>query len=70
MEVVGEYQQFDSRNARVEVVDLLHFLVSIAQVLGIGPDDIFEAYVKKHQVNLDRQASGYTTKDEADNRHI
>ena len=66
----AKYQQFDPQNARVEVVDLLHFLVSVAQVLGIGPDEIFEAYTKKHQVNLDRQASGYTTKDETDNRHV
>ena len=66
----AKYQQFDPQNARVEVVDLLHFLVSVAQVLGIGPDEIFESYTKKHRVNLDRQDSGYTVKDESDNKHI
>ena len=66
----AKYQQFDAQNARVEVADLLHFLVSVAQVLGIGPDEIFEAYTTKHRVNLDRQASGYTSKDETDSRHI
>ncbi|MDV7391867.1 dUTPase, partial [Arthrospira platensis SPKY1] len=29
----AKYQQFDQQNARVEVVDLFHFLISIAQVL-------------------------------------
>lgn len=66
----AKYQSFDRQNARVEVVDLFHFLISAAQVLELSADDIFEAYTKKHQVNLDRQASGYLTKDETDNRHI
>ena len=66
----AKYQKFDKQNARVEIVDLLHFLVSMAQVMELTPDDIFEAYTKKHRVNLARQESGYTTKDETDNRHI
>src|SRR6266567_5590798 len=64
----AKYQKFDRQNARVEVIDLFHFLISAAQVLELGVDDIFEAYTRKHQVNLSRQESGYTTKDEADNR--
>ncbi|PYL09189.1 MAG: hypothetical protein DME33_04965 [Verrucomicrobia bacterium] len=43
---------------------------SAAQVLELSADEIFEAYTKKHQVNLSRQASGYLTKDESDNKHI
>ena len=66
----AKYQTFDEQNARVEVVDLFHFLVSLAQVLGMTPDDVFEAYVKKNQVNFSRQDSGYTAKDEEDSRHI
>jgi len=66
----AKYQTFDRQNARVEVVDLFHFLISAAQVLQLSADDIFEAYTKKHQVNLDRQASGYAKKDEGDNKHI
>jgi len=66
----AKYQKFDKQNARVEVIDLLHFLISIAQVLGMTPEDFYEAYAKKHQVNLARQVSGYHTKDEQDSRHI
>ena len=66
----AKYQSFDHQNARVEVVDLFHFLISAAQVLELSAHDIFEAYTKKHQVNLNRQASGYVTKDESDNKHI
>ncbi len=66
----ARYQQFDEQNARVEVVDLFHFLISLAQVLGMSADDVFQAYLKKNQVNFQRQESGYTTKDAADSRHI
>jgi dimeric dUTPase (all-alpha-NTP-PPase superfamily) len=66
----AKYQQFDEQNARVEVVDLFHFLVSIAQTLGMSAEDIYEAYLKKNKVNHDRQDSGYAVKDAADSRHI
>jgi dimeric dUTPase (all-alpha-NTP-PPase superfamily) len=66
----AKYQTFDVQNARVEVVDLFHFLISIAQVLGMSPDDVYQAYVKKNQVNHQRQDSGYTVKNEADSKHI
>ena len=35
-----------------------------------APDDFYEAYTKKHRVNLARQNSGYHTKDEHDSKHI
>jgi dimeric dUTPase (all-alpha-NTP-PPase superfamily) len=35
----AKYQKFDEQNARVEVVDLFHFLISLAQVLGMSADD-------------------------------
>jgi dimeric dUTPase (all-alpha-NTP-PPase superfamily) len=66
----AKYQKFDAQNARVEVVDLFHFLISLAQVLGMSADDVFAAYVKKNVVNFQRQESGYAVKDEDDNRHI
>ena len=65
-----KYQTFDEQNARVEVVDLFHFLVSLAQALGMSAEDVHEAYVKKNKVNHSRQESGYSEKDEADSRHI
>lgn len=66
----AKYQQFDKQNARVEVIDLFHFLISLAQVLGMNADDIYQVYLKKNEVNHQRQAGGYVVKDEADSRHI
>ena len=63
-------QEFDHQNAKVEVVDLFHFLVSLAQTLGMTADDVFNAYIAKNKVNHERQDSGYTKKNEADSRHI
>jgi len=66
----AKYQKFDAQNARVEVVDLFHFLISLAQVLGMSADDVFNAYVKKNEINFKRQESGYAVKDESDSKHI
>jgi dimeric dUTPase (all-alpha-NTP-PPase superfamily) len=66
----AKYQTFDEQNARVEVVDLFHFLISLAQVLGMSADDVYRSYVKKNQVNFQRQDLGYLSKDSQDSRHI
>ena len=66
----AKYQKFDIQNARVEVVDMLHFLVSIAEVLDMKSDDFYQAYLKKNQINHKRQDSGYTVKDENDCKSI
>ncbi len=66
----AKYQQFDMQNARVEVIDLFHFLISLAQVLDMSADDVYTLYCSKHRVNHQRQDSGYTEKDENDNRQL
>lgn len=66
----AKYQKFDEQNARVEVVDMLHFLVSLAQVLGMTAQDFYDAYAKKNHINHDRQDSGYVRKDADDCRSI
>ena len=66
----AKYQEFDEQNARVEVVDLFHFLISLAQTLGMTADDVYQAYVKKNKVNHERQDTGYVQKDESDSKHI
>ena len=66
----AKYQEFDKQNAKVEIVDLFHFLISLAQVMGMTADDVYAAYLKKNKVNHNRQDSGYEKKDENDSRHI
>ncbi len=66
----AKYQTFDEQNAKVEVVDLFHFLISLAQTLGMSADDLYMAYLKKNEVNHKRQDSNYTGKDPNDSKHI
>ncbi|MDR1456586.1 MAG: dUTPase [Puniceicoccales bacterium] len=66
----AKYQKFDLQNARVEVVDLLHFLLAIAQALGMSSEDVYNAFLKKNAVNHARQDSGYESKNAEDSRHI
>ena len=66
----AKYQKFDKQNARVEVADMFHFLISLAQTLGLTAEDVYQTYLKKNKVNFERQDCGYEIKDEADNRSI
>ncbi len=62
----------DIQNIRVELVDILHFLVSAMICAGLTPEKVFDVYRQKHAVNLNRQDTGYnrTSKTEDDNRGI
>jgi len=66
----AKYQEFDLQNARVEVVDLFHFIISLGQVLGMDATDIHNLYMQKNKVNFERQDSGYSEKDESDNQDL
>jgi dimeric dUTPase (all-alpha-NTP-PPase superfamily) len=66
----AKYQKADLQNARVEVVDLMHFVVSAAQVLGMDAAEFHRLYTAKHAVNQARQDTGYAKKDEKDNRGL
>lgn len=62
----------DMQNIRVEIVDKLHFLISLSIGAGMDAEDIFDIYTKKNAVNIERLNNNYSkaTKDENDNLHI
>jgi dimeric dUTPase (all-alpha-NTP-PPase superfamily) len=62
----------DIQNIRVEIVDLMHFLTSLALTAGLTADEFHRLYTAKHRVNQERQDKGYSkaTKDESDNKGI
>jgi dimeric dUTPase (all-alpha-NTP-PPase superfamily) len=66
----AKYQKFDAQNVKVEIIDLFHFLISAAQVMGLSADDVYQSYLKKNKVNMERQESGYTSKNADDSKHI
>lgn len=42
-----------------EFIDVMHFFVNIALVLGFTPEEIFHYYMAKNKENFDRQDRGY-----------
>ena len=62
----------DLQNARVEIVDMWHFLISLTLIVGMRPEDLMLVYQQKYDINLKRQEEGYSkeTKTEADNESI
>jgi len=66
------YLLHELQNARVEVIDMLFFWMSLAQCLGLDADDVFQLYQQKLQVNHSRQDNGYSmaAKNEEDNKNI
>ncbi|MGH8120442.1 MAG: dUTPase [Gammaproteobacteria bacterium] len=64
--------EINLQNIRVELIDILHFLVSAMICAGLTPDRVYDIYRQKHAVNLNRQDSGYSrySKTEDDNRDI
>jgi dimeric dUTPase (all-alpha-NTP-PPase superfamily) len=64
--------EIDLQNIRVELIDILHFLVSAMICAGLTPDKVFDVYKQKHSVNLNRQDNDYNlkSKTEHDNQNI
>ena len=64
--------KIDLQNIRVELIDILHFLVSAMMCAGLTAEKVHAIYLQKNAVNVTRQDSNYSqdTKDEADNRSI
>ena len=49
----------DWGNIKIELVDMLHFWVSMCTVAGLDADDVINLYLKKNQLNHKRQNEGY-----------
>jgi len=67
-----KYGVIDKQNAVVEMVDILHFYLSLMQTLDITPEKLYDVYMQKNKINLDRQNNNYNhlDKTEEDNKNI
>ena len=50
-----QYELQDLQNARVEAIDMLFFWISICQLLGLSPEDVYRLYAGKLDINRRRQ---------------
>jgi dimeric dUTPase (all-alpha-NTP-PPase superfamily) len=51
--------EFDENQAKEELIDVWHFVVDASIELGMTPQNIVDEYIKKNQINKDRQKNGY-----------
>lgn len=51
--------EFDENQAKEELIDVWHFVVDASIELGMTPQNIMDEYIKKNQINKDRQKNGY-----------
>ncbi len=49
----------DWDNIKIELVDILHFWVSMCTVADLDADEVINLYLKKNQLNHKRQNEGY-----------
>jgi len=65
-------EHLDMDAIRVEIVDMLHFWISLALVSGMDAGEVHRLYLLKNQVNVARQESGYdaSSKTGRDDLHV
>jgi dimeric dUTPase (all-alpha-NTP-PPase superfamily) len=51
--------ELDESESKEELIDIWHFVVDASIELGMTPKDILDEYLKKNQINKDRQKNGY-----------
>lgn len=54
-----EMAEFDRESYKEELVDVLHYFLGIVIYSGISCDELYDAFVKKGEVNVDRVKNGY-----------
>ncbi|MBS3734940.1 MAG: hypothetical protein KGY99_08430 [Phycisphaerae bacterium] len=64
-----QHELRDVQNARVEAADMLFFWVSICQLLGLSPEDVYRLYAEKLGINHRRQDENRSQDEHADHEH-
>ncbi len=54
-----KFKGFDMSCAREELIDALHFLIHLAIIMDMNPQDFFNEYKRKWKINIKRQDSDY-----------
>jgi predicted house-cleaning noncanonical NTP pyrophosphatase (MazG superfamily) len=54
-----EVKEFDRDGYVEELVDALHYFFEIAILSGVSMDELFDAYIQKGNININRIENGY-----------
>jgi len=52
-------KEFDIEEAREELIDIMHFVIHAAILLGMDAEMIFNEYMRKNMINRERVKNGY-----------
>jgi NTP pyrophosphatase (non-canonical NTP hydrolase) len=52
-------QTMDLKHAKEELIDVFHFIIALAIILGLDSDNLLKSYMDKMQENLKRQKNNY-----------
>jgi len=52
-------QPVNEMEVKYEIIDLLHFILSLMLVWKMSPEDVFSMYIAKNRENNNRQERGY-----------
>lgn len=55
-----KHQPGDKQNAKVEIIDIFHFVIALAQTCGMSAEDLYHGYLQKNKINHTRQDNGYS----------
>ena len=49
----------NEKELKYEIIDLLHFVISLALINGMSAKELYQLYLNKNKENFDRQKRGY-----------
>jgi len=52
-------EELNKADAKEELIDILHFVISAARFLDMTPEEFTKEYERKNQINRERQNRGY-----------
>jgi dimeric dUTPase (all-alpha-NTP-PPase superfamily) len=52
-------QELNSQRYKEEIADLLHFVINLCIVARIEPEQLYDLYMDKNKVNIERKQRGY-----------
>lgn len=54
-----EETEYHADKFKDEMVDAFHFFMNVLIAAGMDANELFERYLKKNKINIDRQNNGY-----------
>lgn len=54
-----KHQEFNNEKFQEEIIDIIHFVLNLAIVSGMSPNEIFNKYMEKNKENANRKENNY-----------